>query len=73
MAWSEDMDEPSPEEGDTRFVEPIPSFEAYEDMRDFVARVPDRRAADGLGRTIEGRGAFRRFKDTLYELRRDPV
>jgi predicted nucleotidyltransferase len=68
MAWSEDMDEPSPEEGDARLVEPIPSFEAYEDMRDFVARVPDRRAADGLARAIEGRGAFRRFKDTLYEL-----
>ena len=68
IAWSEDMDEPSPEESDARFVEPIPSFEAYEDMRDFVARVPDRRAADGLARAIEGRGAFRRFKDTLYEL-----
>jgi predicted nucleotidyltransferase len=36
-------------------------------MRDFVSRVSDRRAADGLARAIEGRGAFRRFKDTLYE------
>jgi len=68
IAWSEDMDEPSPEESDARFVDPIPSFEAYGDMRDFVARVPDRRAADLLARAIEGRGAFRRFKDTLYEL-----
>src|SRR5206468_10868861 len=32
------------------------------------ARVPERRAADQLARAIEGRGAFRRFKDTLYEL-----
>lgn len=68
IAWSDDMDEPSPEDGDARFVDPIPSFEAYGDMRDFVAQVPDRRAADLLTRAIEGRGAFRRFKDTLYEL-----
>jgi hypothetical protein len=36
-------------------------------MRDFVGQVPDRRAADLLARAIEGRGAFRRFKDTLFE------
>src|SRR5207302_11230480 len=28
---------------------------------------PERRAADLLSRAIEGRGAFRRFKDTLFE------
>ena len=68
IAWSEDMDEPSPEDAGACFVDPIPSFEAYDDMRDFVSRVPDRRASDQLARAIEGRGAFRRFKDTLYEL-----
>ena len=68
IAWSEDMDEPSPEDAGARFVDPIPSFEAYDDMRDFVARVPDRRASAELARAIEGRGAFRRFKDTLYDL-----
>jgi predicted nucleotidyltransferase len=68
LAWSEDMDEvPDPEESGAVFIEPIPSFEAYSDMRDFVAGVPDRRASDLLGRAIEGRGAFRRFKDTLFE------
>jgi hypothetical protein len=67
LAWSEDMDEPCPEDHGARFVDPIPSFEAYEDMRDFVRRVPDRRAADQLARAIEGRGAFRRFKDTLFD------
>ena len=36
-------------------------------MEDFIALVPDRRAADLLGRAIAGRGAFPRFKDTLFE------
>ena len=60
-------DVPDPEESGAYYIEPIPSFEAYSDMQDFVARVPDRRASDLLGRAIEGRGAFRRFKDTLFE------
>lgn len=54
-------------------VEPIPSWEAYGDMEDFIARVRDPRARDLLQRAIAGRGAFRRFKDTLLdfqELRR---
>jgi predicted nucleotidyltransferase len=48
-------------------IEPIGSHEAYGDMEDFVERVRDPRARDLLGRAIEGRGAFRRFKDTLLE------
>jgi predicted nucleotidyltransferase len=36
-------------------------------MEDFVACVRDRRARDLLARAISGRGAFRRFKDTLFE------
>jgi predicted nucleotidyltransferase len=36
-------------------------------MEDFAARVPDTRARDLLLRAIAGRGAFRRFKDTLLE------
>lgn len=48
-------------------IEPVESHDAYRDMEDFVAAVPDRRAADLLGRAIQGRGAFRRFKDTLFE------
>ena len=66
--WSEDMEDvPDPEDSGAYSIEPIPSFEAYSDMQEFVERVPDRRAAHLLGRAIEGRGAFRRFKDTLYE------
>ena len=52
---------------DARPIEPLPSSEGYGDMEDFIARVADRRAADLLERAIAGRGAFRRFKDTLFE------
>ncbi len=48
-------------------IEPIPSREAYGDMEDFIERVRDPRARDLLERAIAGRGAFRRFKDTLLD------
>jgi predicted nucleotidyltransferase len=68
LPWSEDMEDVTdPEESGGYYIEPIPSYEAYSEMQDFVARVPDRRASELLGRAIEGRGAFRRFKDTLFE------
>ncbi|MEQ3554981.1 UPF0158 family protein [Pseudonocardia nematodicida] len=48
-------------------IEPVTSSESYRDMADFTAGVQHRRAADLLDRAIEGRGAFRRFKNTLFE------
>ena len=48
-------------------VDPVSSHVAYGDMEDFVERVGDKRAHDLLERAIAGRGAFRRFKDTLFE------
>jgi hypothetical protein len=48
-------------------IEPLPSSEAYHDMAAFVDQVAERRPAELLARAIEGRGAFRRFKDTLFE------
>ena len=36
-------------------------------MVDFIEQVRDPRARDLLRRAIDGRGAFRRFKDTLSE------
>lgn len=48
--------------------EPIPkaeSHEGYEDMQDFIATVEDERLAELLEVAINGRGAFRRFKDVL--------
>ncbi|MET0661722.1 MAG: UPF0158 family protein, partial [Ilumatobacteraceae bacterium] len=48
-------------------IEPYGSRAAYEDMATFASAVSDRRAADLLHRALEGRGAFRRFRDTLHE------
>jgi len=50
-----------------RRIRPTESYESYRDMSEFVAAVHHRRAADLLDRAITGRGAFRRFKDTLFE------
>ena len=52
---------------DARCIDPLASSDGYGDMEDFIARVPDRRVAALLERAIAGRGAFRRFKDTLFE------
>ncbi len=49
-------------------IEPLDSRESYGDLEDFTARVRDPRARQLLERAIAGRGAFRRFKDTLHEL-----
>lgn len=59
-------DDEEPED-DLVAVEPIDSRESYTDMEMFVDRVRDPRARDLLSRAIQGRGAFRRFKDTLVE------
>jgi hypothetical protein len=67
--WSdyEDRSEPDPETRGFRAIDPIPSHEGYEDMQDFIARVRNPQARDLLERAIAGRGAFRRFKDTLLD------
>jgi Uncharacterised protein family (UPF0158) len=49
-------------------IDPLPSSVGYDDMDDFIERVRDRRARELLKRAIERRGAFRRFKDLLFEL-----
>jgi len=41
------------------------SHEGYKDMEDFIATVKDERLAELLEVAINGRGAFRRFKDVL--------
>lgn len=41
--------------------------DSYRDMSDFTRGVQHRRAAALLDRAIDGRGAFRRFKNTLFE------
>jgi len=46
-------------------VDPEGSREGYRDMQDFVTTVPDPDRGDRLAIAIQGRGAFRRFKDVL--------
>ena len=65
-SWSEEDDE-DPESRGLLLIEPTYSDESYRDLEDFIARVRDPRARDLLERAIGGRGAFRRFKDTLLE------
>lgn len=62
-----EADEELPGERGWIRIEPVPSRDAYTDLEDFTARVRDPRARDLLERAIAGRGAFRRFKDTLFE------
>lgn len=44
------------------------SHEAYRDMERFAYFVGDKALAGRLERALEGRGAFRRFKDELYSM-----
>ncbi|HSK25893.1 MAG TPA: hypothetical protein VK894_03180 [Jiangellales bacterium] len=44
-------------------IDPLPSYVWYQDLADFVERISDDRAGRRLARAIQGRGAFRRFRD----------
>jgi hypothetical protein len=48
-------------------IDPLPSWIWYQDMADFAEAISDERAARRLARAIQGRGAFRRFRDELHE------
>jgi hypothetical protein len=48
-------------------IQPLPSAVGYADMEEFVMRVRDPRARHMLARAITGRGAFRRFKESLLD------
>jgi predicted nucleotidyltransferase len=65
--YAQEQGEPDPETRGLHPIEPRPSHEGYEDMRDFIACVRDLRARQQLERAIQGRGAFRRFKDALLD------
>jgi predicted nucleotidyltransferase len=65
--YDADGDDRDPEELGWILIEPADSSDGYRDMEDFIARIGDPRARDLLERAIAGRGAFRRFKDTLFE------
>ena len=48
-------------------IDPLPSWIWYQDMADFADSVADERVGRRLARAIQGRGAFRRFKDELRD------
>ncbi|MBN2242579.1 MAG: hypothetical protein JW793_07805 [Acidobacteria bacterium] len=54
----------------SRFIAPPDDFEfnEYEVMEHFIGSVEDDETANRLLRAIKGRGAFRRFKDTVHRL-----
>jgi hypothetical protein len=47
-------------------IDPLPSWVWYQDMADFAEEITDERAGRRLARAIQGKGAFRRFKDELH-------
>lgn len=48
-------------------IRPLPSWVWYQDMADFAEGITDERAGRRLGRAIDGKGAFRRFRSELQE------
>jgi len=70
--WTEDggIDGRTPvelDEVDLVPIEPLPSWVWYQDMAEFAEGVSDERASRSLLRAIQGKGAFRRFKDRLHQ------
>lgn len=55
------------EELDLILIDPLPSYVWYQDMVDFAEGVSDRAAGRRLAGSLQGRGAFRRFRHQLYE------
>jgi hypothetical protein len=68
MEYAEETEEQPPDfdDGDHwLYVGPEGPGEGYRDMEDFIFAVSDRGRADQLTIAIAGRGAYRRFKDTI--------
>jgi hypothetical protein len=55
------------DELDLVVIGPLPSYVWYQDMADFAEAVSDERAGRRLARALQGKGAFRRFRNELHE------
>ncbi len=53
------------DELDLVVIDPLASWVWYQDMADFAGGITDERAGRRLARALQGKGAFRRFKDEL--------
>jgi hypothetical protein len=54
-------------------IDPLPSYIWYQDLADFAESVTNEQARRRLLRAIDGKGAFRRFKDELHGVHPDLV
>lgn len=63
----DDNDEDEPLDRGLVLVDPERPRKAYAVMVEFAESVGDRRTSRLLSMALEGRGAFRRFRDTLHE------
>ena len=48
-------------------IDPLPPHVWYQNMADFAELVSDVQVGRRLARAVQGKGAFRRFMDELYE------
>ena len=55
------------DELDLVLIDPLPSHVWYQDMVYFADGISDRGALERLSYSLEGKGAFRRFKNELYQ------
>jgi hypothetical protein len=55
------------DELDLILIEPLPPYVWFQDVADFADGISDRAAGRRLTQSLQGRGAFRRFKNQLYQ------
>jgi hypothetical protein len=55
------------DELDLILIDPLPSYVWFQDMVDFAEGISDRAAGRDLSRALNGKGAFRRVRNELYE------
>ena len=71
VCWTSDtgIDGENPveiDELDLIIIEPLPSYVWYQDMVDFADGISDRAAGRRLSASLQGKGAFRRFRNEVY-------
>ena len=76
--WTSDtgIDGENPDELDELdliLIDPLPPHVWYRDMADFSVGISDRGAGERLSRCLEGKDAFRRFKNELYQRHPDLI
>ena len=52
---------------DLILIAPLPPHVWFQDMADFADGISERAASRRLTQSLQGRGAFRRFKNQVYE------